>query len=393
MLECDELPKVPAKTGLSKAPSVSRPRPTLVAHVVPYYPPHLGGMENVASALAEGFATRGSVVVLTSRSGARNSLRVERSEGLVVRRLLTLEWEHLPFMPTLLFHLLLLPRRAIVHVHIAQAYVPEMVWLASLVRRRPFIAHFHLDVEASGRFGSVFVAYKRYVLGRTLRAAAHVIVLSADQALFVKERYGIQESHISIIPNGVAPELISECRFRARPKDGPMHLLFVGRLSPQKNLTCLLAAMSQLSARVELKIVGDGEDRSKLEKLRAEFGLNNVVLVGAQRGKDLIACYQWADAFVLPSTKEGMPLVILEAMAAGLPIIATDVPGIRDTVGCNGMLVNPNPTALAVAIDRVATDEALRTELARKSRDQRSAHAWPGVLAQIEAVYGIVARQ
>ena len=83
MLECDELPKVPAKTGLSKAPSVSRPRPTLVAHVVPYYPPHLGGMENVASALAEGFATRGSVVVLTSRSGARNSLRVERSLSFI----------------------------------------------------------------------------------------------------------------------------------------------------------------------------------------------------------------------------------------------------------------------------------------------------------------------
>jgi glycosyltransferase involved in cell wall biosynthesis len=362
----------------------------VVAHVVPYYPPHLGGMEAVVQTLAEALATSRRVVVLTSRAGAATEPSNEQRSNLEVRRLLTLEVAHLPFTPTLLIHLLRLPRDAVVHVHVAQAYVPEMVWLAGALRRRPFVAHFHLDVEPSGPFGPLFNVYKRHLLGRTLRAAALVIVLSADQATFVQSQYGVPADRTGVVPNAVGTEFYV-ARDSQAARD-PIRLLYVGRLEPQKNVGRLLRAMAEVRAPAHLTVVGDGSERSALEALVAELILDNVDIVGAQRGEDLLAWYRWADAFVLPSDKEGMPLVILEAMAAGLPVIATDVAGVRDTVGDDGLLAAPNPSALALAIDRVAADEDLRRELARRSRDRSAVFSWPVVVRRLEDLYQAVER-
>lgn len=372
---------------------MSKQRSTLVVQVAPRYPPHLGGMENVAETLAQALAHDRQVLVLTSRSGPTAAPRLEVKSDLTIRRLATFEVAQVPLMPSLFFHLVRLPRRAIVHVHIAQAYVPEMVWLASVARRRPFIAHFHLDVEPSGRLGPIFVWYKRNVLPRTLRAAARVIALSSDQAAFLTHTYGIAESKISVVPNGVREEFFIGSEARADSHTGPARLLFVGRLSPQKNLPRLLSAMAKISVDAELTIVGDGEERVALEKLQADLGLDNVRFVGRLTGPALIAWYRWADVFVLPSDKEGMPLVLLEAMAAALPIIATNVPGIRDTVGSDGVLVDPNPSALAAAIDRVVEDAVLRAQLAQGSFRRSQTLAWSDVIDQIKSVYADVSIQ
>jgi len=357
----------------------------LVVQVVPYFPPHLGGMERVASSIAEALAERGPVEVLTSRSGARTEPGIQRREQLVIRRLPTLEIAHLPFMPTLLWHLLRYPREALIHVHVAQAYVPEIVWLASALARRPFVAHFHLDVEPSGRLGSMFAAYKRVVLGPTLRAAAGVIALSHDQAEFLVDNYRVDPTRISVVPNGVGTEF--SCVADAHRAAGPLRLLYVGRLSPQKNVARLVRAMAQVSAPVVLTIVGDGEERLELERLSLELELANTTMVGAQRGGSLVDWYRWADAFVLPSDREGMPLVLLEAMAAGLAIVATDVAGTRDTVGQDGLLVRPDPSSLAKCIDRLACDPALRATLSDRSRQRGKDLTWAGVVDRLEAVY------
>ena len=102
--------------------------------------------------------------------------------------------------------MLRVPRRAVVHVHIAQALVPEIVWFSRWLRGGSFVAHFHLDVSPSGRFGRVFTWYKQRVLGHTLRAAAKVIALSEDQAAFIERTYRVDPGAIAVLPNGVGPE-------------------------------------------------------------------------------------------------------------------------------------------------------------------------------------------
>ena len=365
-------------------------RRRLVVQVVPYFPPHIGGMENVAETIADAFAERGPVEVLTSRSGAATEPPCVRSENLVVRRLFTVEFAHLPVMPTLLYYLLRLPRRSIVHVHVAQAYVPEMVWIASVLRRRRFVAHFHLDVEPSGRFGPVFVAYKRFLLGAVLRSAARVIAVAPDQPRFLHDTYRVREDRIVLVPNGVGPQFFREPR--ATGHDGrPFRLLFVGRMSPQKNVSLLLRAAALASSPVELVIVGDGEERPMLEQLAASLGLQNVRMVGPKAGEDLVGWYRWADAFVLTSRREGTALVLLEAMAAGLPVIATRAPGVVDTVGEDGLLTPPDdPAAFAAAVDRLASDPDLRSELAQRAYARASQGPWAAALERLETVYAEV---
>src|SRR4029077_19225890 len=237
------------------------------------------------------------------------ALRVEHRGNLRIRRLRTLEIEHIPFMPTLIFHLLRLPRRALVHVHIAQAYVPEVVRISAWIRRRPYVAHFHLDCDPTGRFGWLFLLYKRWVLGGTLRSATRVIVLTPAQRDFVHRRYGVGEERIVVVPNGVGRAFGQQAR-AAPDHGGPFRLLFVGRLSPQKNLARLLAAIPAMRVPVQLVVVGDGEERAMLEELCRERDLTGVRMVGSQTTTQLVDWYRWADAVVLPSDKEGMPLAV-----------------------------------------------------------------------------------
>jgi len=363
----------------------------LVVQVVPYYPPHIGGMEVVAKMIAEGLAEHRPVLVLTSTSGAASAPRVERRPNLVIRRLLTFEFAHLPFMPTLLARLLRLPRNTVVHVHIAQAYVPEMVWLASRLRRRPYVAHYHLDVEPSGRFGPVFVAYKRWVLGGVLRGAGRVIAVSPDQPEFLRRTYGVAADRIALIPNGVAKEFFRAPKATAE-HSGPFRLLFVGRLAPQKDVPLLLRAMTEVNSLTELVVVGDGEERIMLEQLARDLALRNVRFVGAKSGAELIGWYHWADAFVLTSEKESTGLVLLEAMAASLPIVATAVVGVVDTVGDSGLLASPDAAAFAKAVDSVAGDPELRRDLAERSYQRAKQFPWTTLLEALQHVYEDAAR-
>lgn len=366
-----------------------------VVMVSSVYPPHLGGLENVVQGLADALALTRPVDVLTTTSGAGDAPRSERRGRLAVRRYRSLEVAHTPLAPGLLAGLLRAPRSAIVHAHVAQAFTPEAVWLTSLLRRRRFIVHFHLDIDASGRAGWVLPAYKRLIFGRVMRAAERVVVLSDEQAGFVRERYSVRPERIVVVPNGVAPTGEADPAERTGVGDddaGRLRLLYVGRLAAQKNIPRLIDAFSLVTEPVAFAIVGDGEDRAWLDRTIAERGLTDVRVVGPRREGALAAWYRWADAFVLASDKEGMPLVVLEAMAAGLPVVATDVPGTRELVGGVGLLAEPDPAALAAAIDRIAREPELRAELGRRSRACAAQNTWESRLTVLEDVYAQVGR-
>ena len=358
-------------------------RPAVI-QVISYYPPHLGGMENVAAEIAEGFVDKGyKVSVYTSNIGySRHAGRCSKSQ---VHYLRSIELAHTPIMFTLFFRLLTLPRRSLIHLHVSQAFSPEMVYLISKVRGIPYIAHIHLDVDPSGPFGFLLGTYKKLFLKRVLKSAAKIVCLSQVQKELIATKYTLPLESIVVVPNGVAEAYFinKQVGENAIPR-----LLFVGRLAAQKNISVLIEAVSQMQTSVFLDIVGEGELREDIEALIEKYKLQNVKLHGRKSGKELIELYKSADIFVLPSVKEGLSLAMLEALAAGLPVVASDLPELRQILGECGMLIeDPTATNYAKALDTLLSNKEAMKNLSALSVHKARSYSWENVLDSIEDVY------
>jgi L-malate glycosyltransferase len=187
----------------------------------------------------------------------------------------------------------------------------------------------------------------------TFRWADAVLPVSRDLQRSI-ESYGI-EARFQVVPNVVDTQVFFPCK-TARPMDSSKRLLLVGRLEPthSKGVPYLLAALAQLRqqrADWHLDIVGDGPARDTYAQEAAELQLTGLVTFHGEKPKEVVADYmRQADIFVLPSLWENLPCVMLEAMASGLPIIASDVGGISEVVAPEaGILVPPKD------VNRLAT--------------------------------------
>jgi glycosyltransferase involved in cell wall biosynthesis len=388
----------------AKRPAAGEPRrppPVRVVHVTPHYPPFLGGLEKVAESLAAHRRGLGlPVQVLTALDGAVPVAGPEEAgpgeagpgepgpdEADYVRRLRSWNVAHTAVIPGLVRELVRLPPETVLHLHISQAFLPEAVLAAHLRRKLPYVAHLHLDFGPSGRGGFLLRAYKPLVLGPVLRAAASVVVFTAEQRAAVVAQYGLDPARVAVLPNGV-----HHAFFRAgqRLLHEKPRLLFVGRLSVQKNIPLLLQALDGVSERFETTLVGDGDQGRVLRATADRLRLRNVRFHGRADGAELRALYAGADVFVLPSEREGMPLVLLEALAAGLPIVATDIPGNRDVVrpGRTGLLVPPSdPARLRQALLEVTGDAQRYRRMSEAARASAARYSWTSVGAEFERLY------
>jgi len=201
------------------------------------------------------------------------------------------------------------------------------------------------------------------------------------------ERLGVDRARIAIRHNAVnhfvpaTDGAVSELRQNLRLSPGTPVLVSVGRLSREKGQAELIKALANLrkenaERKLRLLVVGDGPDRRGLERLASSSGLADwVSFVGHQF--DVAPYYTMADVMVLPSSTEGSPNALLEAMAAGLPIVATAVGGVPEIVSNrNSALLVPkqDPVALSGAIARVLDSEDLRRQLSQAARNTASAY-------------------
>jgi glycosyltransferase involved in cell wall biosynthesis len=363
-----------------------------IVHVVARYPPGLGGVEKVVQHLARNQHQLGmQVKVLTSNQG-RNELRPE-DEPFPVTRLRSFIIARTPIIPGLLARLFTLDRGSIVHLHISRAYTPEVVWLYTRLMKHPYVAHFHGAPEPSGRAGFLLRAYKPMILGPVLRGAATVAVLTEQEKSVVVTNFCVDPSRVAVIPNGVDESFLYAGQRHLHPKP---RLLFVGRFVIQKNVILFLRALEGVSEQFETTLVGEGELEAELKEAMKTLRLQNVRFYGVAQGSELRALYQNADVFVLPSAWEGMPLVLLEAIAMGLPIVATDIPGIREVVaqGQNGMLTPlGDPSALRQALLSVTGDPDLYRRMSETSLRLAGEYSWKEVGAEFERVYDQAAKR
>lgn len=364
-----------------------------VIQISSYYPPHLGGQENAAHDLAEQLALAGhDTHVLTSTVGG-GPQGITAEQGVHVNRLWGFVFGHAPIMPAFPLALFRLARsNSVVHVHIGQAFTPEMVWLVAKLRRFKYIAELHIDFQASGPAGVLLPLYKRFVLGRVLRSAAAVIVLNQQTLQTVREVYG-HTGRAGIMSNGIDETYfrLKRPEFAAEPPP-TLRLLFVGRLSKQKNIGALLQALTLTKRQVHVDLIGDGDEHELVLQMIAKHRLANVTMHGRLARDKVMQFYKTCDALIMPSLYEAQPLVLLEAMAARIPIICTNVIGVADHVGGAGIVVEPTPEGIAAGIEQYYEHYDMLPSMVRHAHSLAAKFRWVNNLKKYEALYNEVAR-
>jgi starch synthase (maltosyl-transferring) len=264
-----------------------------------------------------------------------------------------------------------------------------------MLRIRPAIVHtflFHANLlgRVAARISSVprvlssirvaeqRNSYHSIVENLSCRMSDRVTCVSRGVADFVRRRAHVPASRLVVVPNGIAADSMA----LASPSDraalgvarNSVLAVFVGRLDAQKGLELLLEAMRQVYSRLpqlELLLVGAGPQRGELEQISRRLGIESRTRFLGFR-TDVPAILSCADLFILPSRWEGMPNAVLEAMAAGLPVIATKTEGTRELVrhGETGWLVPiGNASELAQAMLELTSDQERRTRWGRQGRE------------------------
>ncbi len=276
----------------------------------------------------------------------------------------------------------------IVHVH--EPWVPGPSRYAVRFAEAPLVATFHTFVESESGMARMV----RRALARPLTRLSLGIAVSGPAADFARRVF---HGPMHIVPNGIDPTVFAtphlpagmEMPAPATRESGALRLLFVGRCDePRKGLRHLLAATALLRERgrhVELRVVGHGDPLVFGDLVRR----SGAVFMGRVDDTQLVEMYRWCDVFCAPSTHgESFGVVLIEAMASGRPVVASDIPGYRDATLGAAILVPPaDPEALATAILRAADDEALRHHMVHLGWQRAHQLAWSRVALTINALY------
>ncbi|HWC11997.1 MAG TPA: glycosyltransferase family 4 protein [Acidimicrobiales bacterium] len=282
----------------------------------------------------------------------------------------------------------------IVHAHLGEDLAVS--GLAALAARHgaPLVLTVHCSARHTLTPVDARAALLR-LLGRPVerwaeQRAASLIVLTPRAATDIAGD-GMSPDRVRVIPSGVDHRLFTGPFPDPMPAVGRPRVLFVGRLSAQKGVDGLLRAMTLLRSGAPLVVVGDGPKRGELERLATRVGLRSRTwFTGFVPHARVPAYLHHADVLVLPSRYEELGSVLIEALAAGTPVVATAVGGIPSAAldGETGLLVPPGDvTSLAAAIDRVLDDPVLATRLGATGRRRAAEYSWPRLAAEVHDAY------
>lgn len=276
---------------------------------------------------------------------------------------------------------------------ILQTYLYHANIMGRFAARKAGVPHTVSGIRVAERRGKLRLWVDRLTQG----SVAHHVCVSKDVAEFSIQSSGLHTDKVVVIPNGVDTERFSQAQAVDLSQfgipEGAKTVLFVGRLDRQKGPFILLAAVKgilQAHDNVHVLFVGDGPLRNPLHDWVREHNLAaNIHFAGQQR--EIESFYQAADCLVLPSRWEGMPNVVLEAMAAGKPVITTTVEGTRDLISnhVNGLLIPPeSPQELAAKLTMLLTDPDQAANLGKAAQTHiQKEFTWENTVKKYDRLY------
>ncbi len=277
----------------------------------------------------------------------------------------------------------------VIHVH--DPLTPSTSMLGVIHKTAPVVATFHSYFARDHFEGKVYTAIApllRPVWNRVDRRLA-VSTAARDS---VCSRMGA--AAIEIVPNGADVDVFANAEPAALPPG--RKLLFVGRLEPRKGFPVAVRAFGLLADAfpdLRLVVVGDGQDRGAIEILPPHHRAR-VDMLGKVTYEALPTYHNAADVFVSPATgSESFGIVLVEAMAAGLPLVASDIVGYREVARheCEGLLVQPSdPASLAAGVRRLLEDPDLANTLGARGAQRARSFRWDHIMDRLERIYDSV---
>ncbi len=335
----------------------------------------LGGAQILIKTFAEVLLQRGdehrlAVISLGFNTGSTLPEELE-AMGVAVYRLPTarlLDWPQVIRLGRLIYR----QRFDIIHTHLPRSHILGAFW--GSLTGTPVVSTLHSTGEEQRHYNPVRYRLESWALKFGVRG-----VIAVGHAVAEAHRARLAPRRITVIPNAVRPVPPLDGASRASVRQALMGdaarplLIAVGRLLPPKAYPDLLVAMTYLikkHPRAYLAIVGEGDLRPVLQAQVQTLGLEeNVALLGGRA--DVPRLLAAADIFVSSSQREGLPLAVLEAMSAGLPVVATAVGDLpRLITPARGLLVPLHqPEALAQSLDSLLKDSARRFSMGQAGRD------------------------
>lgn len=374
-----------------------------IAHISATFPPYYAGTGNVCYHNARVLAARGHEVHVFTADWPGEP---DDPLGVTVHRLKpVVRVGNAPVLP----QLLKLGSFDLIHLHCPFIFGAELVALGALARRTPLVLTYHNDLRAPGWRGRFFAAYERFPSLAVLRAARVVCAVTLDHAAespLLQRAAGNQPLRIMELPNGVDadrfhPDVDGQpVRERFGIPTSAFVAVFIGALDAAhhfKRVDLLLKAVASLDGiRPHLLIVGGGDLQPAYERLAQDLGISGLVhFTGPVAQHELPPYIAAGDVLVLPSNVESFGLVLIEAMACGRPVIATDLPGPRQVIahGQDGFLV-PLDDAKALAetiqvVRSMSPSERLALGAAGRAKVEAQ-YDWERIGDRLEAVCAAV---
>lgn len=278
-------------------------------------------------------------------------------------------------------------------IHVQSPLDPGLPLIASKAMRTPKVGTYHSARQPAGSpLDNIPNLFRRVFLDAVEKIQAHVAVSTAAE-VFVHHYF--PDLPMTIIPNGVDTESFSTAvEPWPRPAGNPFTILFVGRMDPRKGAKFLFAALPELESRLKeyrVVVVGTGWMKKYYDAYIPLTLRHRVEFAGYVSPQDLPRYYRAADVYCSPATgSESFGIVLLEAMASGVPVVASDIDGYRTVLesGKEGVLIPPRqPKQLAVTIAELAADPDRRRAMGAAGRAKAFDYAWPRVVDQLLPIY------
>ena len=373
-----------------------------ILQVAPYFTPYPGGQERYVYNLSKYLVKMGHEVhVITSNYPKTKSF--EEIDGITIERhKVFARILRNPITPGFLKIRGMIRNFDITHMHNEHSFSAMITAYQKKRYDFPLILTNHGQLRFGNFFSDAFEKIYNQSVGKNIfRSANRIVALSSSDAEYISS-LGIESKKISILPNAIdlsefAPyNNLDNIDFLKRYNvEGKRIVLFVGQIIQRKGIEYLLKSVKYVMKlsrenNIVFLVIGKGGFLEKAKNIVKNLNISDlIVFTGEIPFSELVEAYKSADVFVLPSLSEGLPTTILEAMYFGLPVIATDIPGVRDHFRKRALLVPPkNECKLAEAIIKLLKDEELAKRLSANGKELvKSKYTWDIVSKKYEDLY------